>query len=428
MTDATSTDPEVADASGTTQASGDRRLRFIPFRRQDIVEMCARELDPASQTGEFRQLARMLEQIFHFEFHRILEALKSAYAAMDPDADTRRPGFEPVDAGDSFVELLDGLLEKANYERISEAELNRALTEASLFRIRLQVDFDDFSEVSLFARGESRKTETLSGWFGLRRREIEFINYERVVVYLRMRDDFVREKNDFATCRAGATLLKLFRNVPRADLEMLFPNTQVRMRLTDKLLIGVPAVVSGGVVLTTKLGASLVLLGSLIGYWLGVHDQPAELNQASMMVLAAGAAALAGYLWKQFNNFKNRKLRFMQALTQNLYFRNLDNNAGVFHRIVDDAEEEEVKEAVLGYFFLWQSPRPLAQAELDDLIEDWFESRWRVPIDFEIDDALAKLVALGLVERTDERLRAVPLDEAIRRLDRRWDDYFVPGS
>jgi hypothetical protein len=30
--------------------------------------------------------------------------------------------------------------------------------------------------------------------------------------------------------------------VPRADLEMLFPNARVRMRLIDKLLIGVPAV------------------------------------------------------------------------------------------------------------------------------------------------------------------------------------------
>ncbi len=387
--------------------------------------MCARELASGDECDDFRQFARMLGQIFHFEFHQTLEALKSTYAGIDPDADTRRPDFEPADSDESFVELLDGLLEAANYERISEAELNRALTESSLFKIRLQVDFDDFSEVSLFARGESRKTETVATWFGLRRREIEFTNYERVVVYLRLRDDFVRDKNDFATCRAGATLLKLFRNVPKADLEMLFPNTQVRMRPTDKLLIGVPAVVSGGVVLTTKLGASLVLLGSLIGYWLGVHDQPAELNQASLMILAAGVAALAGYLWKQFNNFKNRKLRFMQALTQNLYFRNLDNNAGVFHRIVDDAEEEETKEAVLAYYFLLQSPAPLAKAELDAAIENWFESRWRTLIDFEIDDALDKLVTFGLVERADGGLRAVPLGEAIRRLDRRWDDYFV---
>ena len=42
----------------------------------------------------------------------------------------------------------------------------------------------------------------------------------------------------------------------------------------------------------------------------------------------------------------------MKALADSLYFKNLDNNAGVFHHLVDAAEEEEFKEAVLAYYFL----------------------------------------------------------------------------
>ncbi|MDJ0777766.1 MAG: TMEM143 family protein [Gammaproteobacteria bacterium] len=328
----------------------------------------------------------------------------------------------------SFVELLDNLLIKANYERVSEEDLNRALRESSLFKIRLQVDFSDFSEVLLFARGQSRRQERLSIWFGLRSRTIEFINYDRVVVYLKFRDDYEAPRRDMSHCRAGATLLKLFRNVPRADLEMLFPNTQVRMRLLDKLLIGVPAVVSGGIVLTTKLGASLVLLGSLVGYWLGLHSQPTELNQARVMVLLAGAAALVGYLWKQFNSFKNRKIRFMQALTRNLYFKNLDNNSGVLYRLADDAEEEEAKEALLAYYFLLVSQVPLTDRELDGRIENWFETRWDCSIDFEIADALLKLRALGLVEESGGKLTPVSIDEGINILDKRWDDIFIPEN
>lgn len=387
--------------------------------------MCLSENRLGVDSEDFRQLSHMLVQIFHFEFHQVIEALKNAYAELDPDADTRRSEFDRPVADGSFVELLDGLLEKANFERVTESDLNQALAESSLFKIRLHVDFDNFSEVSLFARGESVKIEEISSWFGLRSSTIEFINYDRVVVYLRIRDDFERSKHDFASCRAGATLLKLFRNVPKADLEMLFPNTRVRMRMMDKLLIGIPALVSGGVVLTTKLGASLVLLGSLLGYWLGVSSQPAELNQASVMVLLAGVAALGGYLWKQFNNFKNRKLRFMQALTQNLYFKNLDNNAGVFHRLANDAEEEESKEAVLAYYFLLVSPRALAKAELDQKIESWFAERWDCQVDFEIEDALQKLLALKLVEELDGQLYAVPVDKGIRLLDQRWDNYFI---
>ena len=408
--------------------SSDTKFRFIPFRRTDIVEMCLRDGNLGEAQNEFRQFAHMLAQIFHFEFHSVLEALKDSYADLDPDVDTRRVEIDTESEPQPFVDLLDGLLEKANYERISEAELNQALNESSLFKIRLHVDFTDFAEVSMFARGQSLRSETLPIWFGLRSRRIEFVNYDRVVLYLKIRDDYQTEVHEHSHCRAGATLLKLFRNVPRADLEMLFPNTSVRMRLMDKLFIGVPALVSGGIVLSTKLGASLILLGSLFGYWLGWHDQPTELNQARVMILLAGAAALVGYLWKQFNSFKNRKIRFMQALTQNLYFRNLDNNAGVFHRLVNDAEDEESKEALLAYCFLLGSPIPLARDELDRRIEAWFESNWDCRIDFEIEDALQKLCRLGLVEDSADGLTAVDTTHAIRLLDQRWDNYFVPEN
>jgi len=387
--------------------------------------MCLRDRKLDSDVDGFRQLSYMLDQIFHFEFHRVIEALKNAYADLDPDTDTRRPDFPESEDDGSFISLLDGLLEKANYERVTESDLNRALSESSLFKIRLQVDFNDFSEVSLFARGQSVRAETISTWFGLRRKTIEFINYERVVVYLRIRDDYLRSNLDSGLCRPGATFLKMFRNVPRADLEMLFPNTRVGMRLMDKLLIGIPAVVSGGIVLTTKLGASLVLLGSLFGYWLGVRSQPVELNQAAVVALLAGAAALGGYLWKQFSNFKNRKLRFLQALTQNLYFKNLDNNAGVFYRLANDAEEEESKEAILAYYFLLVSSAPQTRVELDHNIETWFESEWNCQVDFEIDDALHKLLGLGLVEESGDQLNAVSVEQGIRILDQRWDNYFV---
>ena len=69
----------------------------------------------------------------------------------------------------------------------------------------------------------------------------------------------------------------------------------------------------------------------------------------TLIALLAGLVTLGSYLWKQFNNYKNCKLSFMQTLTENLYFENLDNNAGVFHRLIDDAEEEECKEAILVY-------------------------------------------------------------------------------
>jgi len=407
----------------TTQEP-DTRYRFIPFRKTDVVQMCLQESRLKGQEDDFRQLCQMLASVFHFEFHQIVEALKDSYAPIDPDADTRRIENNTSPAEHDFVDLLNGLLEKANYERVSEDELNQALTEASLFRIRLHVDFDDFTEVLLFCRGVSQREETLSSFFGLIKKTVNFINYDRVVLYLRFRDEIDQSKGQLPVAKPGAIMLKLFQNVPRADLEMLFPNTTVRMRLIDKLFIGVPAAISGGVVFTTKLGASLVLAGSLIGFWLGLSSEPAELNQTSLMVLLAGLIALGGYLWKQFNNFNNRKMRFMQTLTQSLYFKNLDNNAGVFHRLANDAEEEECKEAILAYYFLLCSEKSMNRAGLDKKIEQWLADKWQCRVDFEINDAINKLLALKLVEETDSQLSVVEIQQGIKNLDQRWDDYY----
>ena len=404
-----------------------KRFRFIPFRKHDLLEMCIQDGRLLDKSDDFRQFYYMLSSVFHFEFHQIIESLKDVYAPLDPNASTRSYENAKPLTDVSFIDLLGGLLEKANYERISEGDLNQAMNESSVFKIRLHVDLDDFSEALLFCRGVSNRQEVVSSWFGLVKKQIEFTNYDRVVVYIRFSDNYEQLKHSSPYSHPGATILKLFQNVPKADLEMLFPNTRVRMRLVDKLLIGVPAVISGGVVLSTKLGASLILLGSLLGFWMGVNAQPVELNKASMMILFAGAAALGGYLWKQFNNFKNRKLKFTQMLTQNLYFKNLDNNAGVFHRLADDAEEEENKEAMLAYYFLLMSESPLTQAQLDKKIEQWLFSNWHCDIDFEIDDALNKLLGLGLVNNKAGQLSAVSIDKAIRILDERWDNYFVPA-
>ena len=401
-----------------------KKYRFIPFRKHDIVEMCLQENKLAGKDEDFRQLYYMLSSIFHFEFHQIVESMKDSYASVNPDADTRDYDNPRPLSDLSFIDLLHNLLEKANYERITQTDLDAALNESSLFKIRLHVDFNDFSEALLFCRGVSTRTEVVSQYFGLVKKEISFTNYDRVVLFIRFRDDFEQEDAAMPGCKPGATLLKLFQNVPKADLEMLFPNTAVRMRTSDKLMIGVPAVVSGGIVLTTKLGASLVVLGSLFGFWFGLSAEPVELNRTSVTILLAGIATFAGYLWKQFSNFKNRKLRFMQALTQNLYFKNLDNNAGVFHRLVDDAEEEECKEAILAYYFLLVRG-PMTRSELDATIENWLAENWQCEVDFEIDDALLKLQALSLVSEENGQLSALVLDLAIKKLDYRWDNYFT---
>ncbi len=397
---------------------------FIPFRKGDIVEMCLQEGSLSGQEEAFRQLQHVLESIFHFEFHQLSERLKTAYAPLDPDVDTRLVKTGAPSSQTEFIACLKELLEKANYAAVTEQDLKHAMSESSMFKIRLEVDFEEFSDVLLFCRGVSTRRETVFRFAGRFPKEIEFINYERVMIYIRFRDDYAQQDNPLPSNKPGATMLKLFRNVPRADMEMLFPNTRIRMRLLDKLLIGVPALISGGIIVTTKLATSLLLLGSLLGFWLGFNAQPVELNKTALTILLVGVATLGGYIWKQFSAFKNRKIQFMQSLTQNLYFKNLDNNAGVFHRLINDAEEEECKEATLAYYFLLIADQTLSKSELDEKIEAWFEAKWDCAINFDIEDGLQKLQTLGLVNESDGLFTAISLSAATDKLDQRWDDYF----
>lgn len=377
------------------------RLRFIPFRRTDLVHMCVARGDLSEQQqDDFASGLKKIESYFQTEFHQLKQELKHAYSPLDPDADTRViEEFRNEQAADRLAILLEQILDRANYERVSRAQLESAFGTTSLFNLKLHVDLDEFDEALLFTRGASPRKETLSYLFGLWRRKVDFVNYDRVVLYLRFKDD-IETQSTLGGCKPGSTMIKLFQNVPGADVEMLFPNTRVGMRLWDKILIGIPALVSGSIVMTTKLGTTLLLLGSLIGFWLGTSSEPVELNKTTVLILLAGLGALGGYLWKQYSSFRNRKVRFAQALTESLYFKLLDNNAGVIFRLLDEAEDSECNESLLAYYFLLAAGGPLSAEELDKRIEQWFEQRWQSTLDFEIDDALNKLVQLGLAQRT----------------------------
>jgi hypothetical protein len=407
------------------------RERFIPFRKADIVDMCI--ADSRLNDGgkkEFREFAQILQSLFHFEFHRRLETLKNCYAPFNPDSDTRLIADiseeEKMRSQKELVAEMTAVLQAANFERITAENLEQALEEESLFKIRLEVDFEDFEGVIFFRRGKSVQHETLRQLYGLRKKEIEFTNYDRVAIYLKFKELAYFEARNRKNLMfvPGSTIIKLFQNVPQADLEMLFPNSRVRMKTIDKLVIGVPAAISGIIVVATKLGASLILVGSVIAFWLGFGREEVELNQKHLIALGAGLGTLGGFLFRQIGKFKNRKIKFMKALSDNLYFKNLDNNLGVFHHLIDAAEEEEVKEAILGYFFLLTAGRALTRKELDQRIERWFADQWNCDLDFEIEDALQKLLRLELVVSNGDLLEAKPLPEAKKQLDDIWDNYF----
>jgi hypothetical protein len=353
---------------------------------------------------------------------------------MDPNRDTRplptEPTVDRLDQERRMLEALERVLGRANYQRLTRDELNRALEEESVFHVKLHVDLDDFAELILFARGSRTVIETESRWFGLRKETKPVDLYERVVIYARFKDaeHFPPARLKKLGFAPGSAMLKLFQNIPKGDLEMLLPNTEVRMKALDQLLIGVPAVAGAVAVVVTKLGATLLILIAVVAALLGLRKDDVTVHPDHLAALSLGLGALGVHFFRQFGRFKNRKILFMKALADSLYYKNLDNNAGVFHRVIDDAEEEECKEALLAYFALLVADRPLSAEELDRNVEGWLLDKTGIQLDFEVDDALAKLERLGLATRQGEgdaqRFTVQALPAAKATLDRLWDNYF----
>jgi hypothetical protein len=316
-------------------------------------------------------------------------------------------------------------------------DLAFAMNRESLFRIHLVVDFDDFENQLIFRRGTRSHRVQRTRW-PFRRDVVDITVYDRVALIVKYKNAayFQAKRRRVDNFTPGSMIVKLFKNIPKGDLEMLFPNAQVRMKLTDKLLMGGVAV-GGGITVMLKAGAGLVAMAGIL--WLMTRSMIAsggrmpELGPVELSGMVGGMTALGAigaFLFKQWNGYKNRKIKFMKTLGDNLYFKNLDNNAGVFHHIIADAEEEEFKETLLAYMFLVAAGGGLTASALDDAIEDWFDTTFGVGIDFEISDALEKLKRLDLCMvrpgASDDPpvWTARPMKAACVILDQRWDDFF----
>jgi hypothetical protein len=397
------------DGSASLALDGLPEERHIPLTTREVVDLCRDSTDV--EDGEaLRAVADLLGAVLHAAYRDRWLEVKRLYAA-EGDAT-------------AFVAELRAVLDAANYDELPRSELERALDEASLFRLRLDVDLEDFAEVIVHRRGSAERTEMVVRWYGLRRERVTFVDYERVVLYARYRDrDYFLDRGadpDELPFEPGRAFLKMFQDVPAADVEMLLPNSDVRMRTIDKLVIGVPAVAGGVVVATTKLAAALGLLVVLVGAWLGFRDEPADLSYGRLATLLGGLVAFGAYLWRQWSKFKNRRIKFMKTLSENLYFKTLADGPGVLFTILDAAEEEDTKEALLAYRCLLDGPR--TAAEVDAAVESWLHDAAGVTLDFEISDALRKLAALGLAADDGGRCRAVPPPEARDRLLALWDE------
>jgi hypothetical protein len=403
-----------------------KREQYIPFDKEFLLEQQISEytLDK-TEVGDFKKLFDMLEHYFHYEAFDLICKLKQNYALFDPDLNPgERAGFIGKSDFPIFKETLLKVLERGNYSRVDQDTLSNAFKKSDLIGLKLAIDFNDFKDYELYVRAHHKTSEKVAKFF-FWKKEIEFEYYDRVMIYLNYNDtNYFNEKKirlSKLPFDPGCIVLKIFKRVPKNDLETIFPNAVPKMSNTDKILFWVPGIGGGISLLSTKVVPALIAMYAAYqsGESIDLLNSKTALNQG---LIALGI--LGGYLFRQYSSFVNKKIKFSKMLSDSLYFKNLGNNSGAFYSLLNSSEEEELKETILAYSFLYRSKIPLTSEELDYQIESWFRTKLNTDLDFDVEDALFKLKNIGLGIETNGKWEVIPLDKALIRIDEVWDGIF----
>jgi hypothetical protein len=385
---------------------------FIPVSQKVVFDQLMSEgkLTDDDRTN-FRRFYDILRSLFHFEFHSLHEELKDSYHAFDPDPVTPAPHVEnKKEALNSFDASISALMERANFTPLSKKDLDDAFASETPLAVKVTIDLNKFELLHLFSRGKTKKKEKVS-LFGPIKKTYELELYNRLVMLAK----FVPQKRRWNKATVigqqvdhEKVYLKYFKNVPVPDIEMIFPDPKIKMGRMDRFNIAIPI---------------LIGIGTAAGQFLGLVS-----GSYGQSVTISIGAILGLYISKTIITYQNTKTKYVKNLTQGLYFKNLDNNSGVFDAIINEAEEEEVKEAILAYYFL-HTFGAMDEQTLDKVVEEWFKGNLNLELDFEVDDALHKLERLELASQdAEEKWHVVPLSNALERLDYLWDNYFDYNS
>ncbi|SNR74585.1 TMEM143 family protein [Flavobacterium sp. ov086] len=402
------------------------REHYIPFNKEFLLEQQINTFseDP-KKVDEFKKLFDIIEHYFHYEAFNLNRNLKQNYALFDPDLSLKeRKSFMGKSDFSLFKATLLTVLEQGNYIRIDQETLDKAFQNSDLIGLKLSIDFNAFQDYELYVRGHHKSKEKVKKYF-FWKKEIEIEYYDRVMIYLHYNDThFLKQKKvklGKMPIEPGSVVLKIFKRVPKNDIETIFPNAIPRMSTTDKLLLWVPGIFGGISLLSAKVIPALINMYNAYetGETIDLLDSKTSLNQG---LIALGILSL--YLFRQYNNFVNKKIKYSKILSDSLYFKNLGNNSGAFYSLLNSSEEEVLKETILAYTFLYKSSKPLTAEELDSQIESWFETNLKTDLDFDVKDALEKLKNIGLGIETNGKWEVLPFDQALITIDELWDGVF----
>jgi Protein of unknown function (DUF3754) len=195
----------------------------------------------------------------------------------------------------------------------------------------------------------------------------------------------------------------------------------------DQLTLGVPALI-GGVPILLKLASTFTVLFVVAGFYLGLTGTVQDDDTKQALAALSGLFALGSFVLRQWGNFHRQSLIHQKQVTDNIYFRNVNNNSGIFNYLVGEAEDQDWKEALLAYAALRLAAVPLHREAVGGHVEELLQQTFGIRPSFAADAALAKLQEFGVLMEADGAIAVVAPAEAIARLEQVWMTSLRPST
>jgi hypothetical protein len=371
------------------------REHFIPLRPTQLIANLKTRAPDQFDWDLFEASSQKIFEAIRTAYHQHRAYVTELYAAFDPDRDldekiwdsptdptSPTPSFNKQACRDFFHHLAESL-QHANYRRLSPREIRAASQLVSQWGVRLKIRFSSFRRLEVYGRGDIFTERIVRSWRWLfRKRNIQVPIYQRLVVVFR-----TKELQHFTDpYNPDRVHIRLFKNVPKADIEMMFPGAQVRLTWLDTGKIGIPTL-WGIIMMASKLAKSFWIVALLSAFKL----------VSWALFLFAFLIAFVFYGIKSILSYGTTKRKYQLNVARSLYFQNLDTNLGALLRIEEEGEIQEIGEALLAYYVLLSHSEPLEKESVDRIAEVILEEIAGFRIDFDVDDALRDLTAAGLI-------------------------------